>query len=390
MYKAMRHYITTIMTLLLLVACQGKEEGRPDAIQLGMTLHVPLAKVGSVCELEELFSEWRFVPLETNDSALVPDLNSVKNIQLTEEALYVGDHYQVMQFDRKGYFIRFLPHAGKGPQDYDAINGMIVGSDGSYMILNGGHINRYYVLAYSEEGDLLWKDPFGLMPFGLMDFCQLDARHLAIRTSWGYTSPADAPSLIYIVDMQTKEVERSFFPNTPTKVGMWLRAHFSRYGGQVLLSNYLTTDIYAFTADSSSVRYHVDVDGRNSPEGFWTSYKHGLDLIRAYSDQGYIDHIPFFMESDHRILLYYMGGREELQGYAWIDKQSGEVHSFKQFAFDPSFCWQPAELYPQADGTVVIPIPAHLLFEQEATELISRFPDLNEESNPVLFIGKLK
>ena len=386
----MRHYITTIMTLLLLVACQGKEEGRPDAIQLGMTLHVPLAKVGSVCELEELFSEWRFVPLETNDSALVPDLNSVKNIQLTEEALYVGDHYQVMQFDRKGYFIRFLPHAGKGPQDYDAINGMIVGSDGSYMILNGGHINRYYVLAYSEEGDLLWKDPFGLMPFGLMDFCQLDARHLAIRTSWGYTSPADAPSLIYIVDMQTKEVERSFFPNTPTKVGMWLRAHFSRYGGQVLLSNYLTTDIYAFTADSSSVRYHVDVDGRNSPEGFWTSYKHGLDLIRAYSDQGYIDHIPFFMESDHRILLYYMGGREELQGYAWIDKQSGEVHSFKQFAFDPSFCWQPAELYPQADGTVVIPIPAHLLFEQEATELISRFPDLNEESNPVLFIGKLK
>ena len=113
-------------------------------------------------------------------------------------------------------------------------------------------------------------------------------------------------------------------------------------------------------------------------------------MIRAYSDQVYIDHIPFFMESDHRILLYYMGGREELQGYAWIDKQSGEVHSFKQFAFDPSFCWQPAELYPQADGTVVIPIPAHLLFEREATGLISRFPGLNEESNPVLFIGKLK
>lgn len=81
MYKEMRHYITTIMTLLLLVACQGKEEGRADAIQPGMTLHVPLAKAGSVCELEELFSEWRFVPLETNDSALVPDLNSVKNIR---------------------------------------------------------------------------------------------------------------------------------------------------------------------------------------------------------------------------------------------------------------------------------------------------------------------
>ena len=386
----MRHYITTIMALLLLVACQGREEGMVDAIQPGMTLHVPLAKVGSVCELEELFSEWRFVPLETNDSALVPDLNKVGHILLTEGSLYVGCYFHPMQFDREGRFIRFLPHAGKGPQDYDAINGMIVGSDGSYMILNGGHINRYYVLAYSEEGDLLWKDPFGLMPFGLMDFCQLDARHLAIRTSWGYTSPADAPSLIYIVDMQTKEVERSFFPNTPTKVGMWLRAHFSRYGGQVLLSNYLTTDIYAFTADSSSVRYHVDVDGRNSPKGFWTSYEDGFDVIKAYNDKGYIDHIPCFMETDERILLSYMGGTKELEGHAWIDKQSGEVHSFKQFAFDPSFRWQPAELYPQADGTMVIPIPAHLLFEREATGLISRFPGLNEESNPVLFIGKLK
>ncbi|MDD6078610.1 MAG: 6-bladed beta-propeller [bacterium] len=386
----MRHYLTTIMTLLLLVACQGKEEGMVDAIQPGMTLHVPLAKVGSVCELEELFSEWRFVPLETNDSALVPDLKRVQHILLTEGSLYVGDYRRPMQFDRAGGFVRFLPHAGQGPEDYNALNGLVVCPDGSYMILNGGHINRYHVLAYSEEGDLLWKDPFGLDLFSLMDFCQLDARHLAIRTLWGRTSPADAPNLIYIVDMQIKEVVRSFFLNPAANAGMGLSAHFSRYGRQVLLSNYLTTDIYAFTADSGSVRYHVDVDGRNSPEGFWTSYKHGLDLIRAYSDQGYIDHIPFFMESDHRILLYYMGGREELQGYAWIDKQSGEVHSFKQFAFDPSFCWQPAELYPQADGTVVIPIPAHLLFEQEATGLISRFPGLNEESNPVLFIGKLK
>ncbi|MGM9798218.1 MAG: 6-bladed beta-propeller [Parabacteroides sp.] len=385
----MRHYMA-IMALLLLAACQGKEEGRADAILPGMTLHVPLAKAGSVCELEELFSEWRFVPLETNDSVLVPDLNKVAHILLTEGSLYMGYYYHPMQFDRKGRFIRFLPHAGKGPEDYDAMNGMIVGPDGSYMILNGGHINRYYVLAYSKEGNLLWKDSFGLMPFGLMDFCQLDARHLAIRTSWGYTSPTDAPNLIYIVDRQTKEVVRSFFLNTPTKVGMWLRAHFSRYGGQVLLSNYLTTDIYAFTADSGSVRYHVDVAGRNSPEGFWTSYEDGFDVIKAYNDKGYIDHIPFFMETDARILLSYMGGTKELEGHAWIDKQSGEAHSFKQFAFDSSFCWQPAELYPQADGTVVIPIPAHLLFEQEATELINRFPGLDEESNPVLFIGKLK
>ena len=386
----MRYYITTIMTLLLLAACQGKEEGRADAIQPGMTLHVPLAKAGSVCELEELFSEWQFVPLETNDSALVPDLNSVKNIQLTEEALYVGDHYQVMQFDRKGYFIRFLPHAGNGPEDYDFLLGFSVQANGSYMVLNGGVINRYHVLAYSKEGDLLLNHSFGLDQYPLLNIYLMDACHLAIRTDWGFNAPTASPYLLYIVDLQTGKVHQSYYPNPKSNLGMGLTLYFVNYAGQVLMSNYGTSDIYAFTADSSSVRYHVDVDGRNSPEGFWTSYEDGFDVWGAYNREGYIDHIPSFMETDERIWLRFEGGADNLQGYAWIDKQSGEVHSFKQFAFDPSFCWQPAELYPQADGTVVIPIPAHLLFEQEATELISRFPGLNEESNPVLFIGKLK
>ena len=361
-----------------------------DAIQPGMTLHVPLAKAGSVCELEELFSEWQFVPLETNDSALVPDLNSVKNIQLTEEALYVGDHYQVMQFDRKGYFIRFLPHAGNGPEDYDFLLGFSVQANGSYMVLNGGVINRYHVLAYSKEGDLLLNHSFGLDQYPLLNIYLMDACHLAIRTDWGFNAPTASPYLLYIVDLQTGKVHQSYYPNPKSNLGMGLTLYFVNYAGQVLMSNYGTSDIYAFTADSSSVRYHVDVDGRNSPEGFWTSYEDGFDVIKAYNDKGYIDHIPCFMETDERILLSYMGGTKELEGHAWIDKQSGEVHSFKQFAFDPSFRWQPTELYPQVDGTVVIPIPAHLLFEQEATELISRFPDLNEESNPVLFIGKLK
>ena len=47
----MKHYITTIMALLLLVACQGKEEGMVDAIQPGMTLHVPLAKAARYTRL---------------------------------------------------------------------------------------------------------------------------------------------------------------------------------------------------------------------------------------------------------------------------------------------------------------------------------------------------
>ena len=326
------------MALILLAACQGKEEGRTDAIWPGMTLHVPLAKSGSVCELEQLFSEWRFVPLEMNDSALVSDVVDIGRILIQGEQIYLANWREIMLFDRQGHFRRKLNHYGQGPGEYLSICNFALRKDGTVVLqedIRGG--NR-----------------------------------------------------LFIYDRKSKEIVHAYYPVKQLHVRYLFHDYFSYYGDEILFGTYCTSEVYGLSADSCRLRYVVDIDGRRAPDGFWSQDKEDIAIDAEYVRRGYIDHIPFFMESDQRILLYYMGGREELQGYAWIDKQSGEVHSFKQFAFDPSFRWQPEYLYPQADGTVVIPIPAYLLFEQEATELISRFPGLNEESNPVLFIGKLK
>lgn len=81
---------------------------------------------------------------------------------------------------------------------------------------------------------------------------------------------------------------------------------------------------------------------------------------------------------------------DDLEDYALISKQNGKATVIESLSFGPDFHWEPDIVFPQEDGWVVIPIPAYLLFEKGADELKARFLEVTEESNPILFIGKLK
>lgn len=96
------------------------------------------------------------------------------------------------------------------------------------------------------------------------------------------------------------------------------------------------------------------------------------------------------MEGDQFLLMRYGGGSEELEGYAWVNKQDGKSGIFQEFQFEESFKWKPYYIFPQLDESIIIPIPAYLLFGKEGNTITQRYPKLHEESNPVLFIGKLR
>ena len=64
----MRYYITTIMTLLLLAACQGKEAA---VMEDSKEIFIPLSTRVELT-VEDLFLEYRYIPLETCSEALLP------------------------------------------------------------------------------------------------------------------------------------------------------------------------------------------------------------------------------------------------------------------------------------------------------------------------------
>ena len=82
------------------------------------------------------------------------------------------------------------------------------------------------------------------------------------------------------------------------------------------------------------------------------------------------------------------GPDEYQQAYACIDKRTHQSKLIKTIRYDDYFRNEPRALFPLGDGWCGILLNAEEVVQKEA--FAARFTGLNEESNPVLFIGKLK
>lgn len=380
-------YIIVLSTLSILTSCLF-ESPRDNPIRVGQTIHVSLNKPNQDVLLEDLFSEYEYVALETNDSVLIKDLDFVHRITATEQTIYIGNDHEILLFDRKGQFVRKIKRQGEGPEEYRSVLNFTVHSNGYISLLegiNGGN----HIITYSPDGECM--DRVKYQGIKIWDIAMLNDSLMLLRTFGGNLWGGEAePYNIFVADHRRKKIVTSYYPVKPSKVIHLYKSYFSYLKDNILLSMYRSPDVYELTKDSCRLRYRVDLDGLSSPDGFWTQPKGSVEIDQEYAAKGYIDHIPFFMEGEKTLLFRYEGGVEERQGYVSIDKSNSNAHTFMEFPFTPSFHWKPHYLFPQSDGTVIIPIPSHLLSEDNGKTLSQQFPGLNEESNPVLFIGKLR
>lgn len=385
----MKHLIV-LFSIMLLTNC-SLESTKNNTIRLGQTIHVSLSQPNQEVSLEDLFSEYEYVTLETNDSVLIKDLDFVYRITATSQAIYVGNDNEILIFDRKGHFVRKIKRQGEGPEEYRSILNFTVHPNGYISLLEGiNGENR--IITYNSNGAFINRSKYEELK--IWDIAMLDDSLMLLRTFggniWGKWDKNPERYNIYVANWRTMNIRNFYYYVKPSKVIHLYKSYFSHYKENILLSMYRSTEVYELMKDSCRLRYKIDMDGLGAPEGFWTQQKNAIEIDQEYADKGYIDHIPFFMEGQKLLLFRYEGGTEERQGYVSIDKRNAETHTFMKFPFTPSFHWKPHYLFPQPDGTVIIPIPSFLLFEDPKKSLTQQFPKLNEESNPILFIGKLR
>lgn len=103
------------------VAChshQGLEESPVIEVRTGMESDSPVSLKNDVESIE-------YIPLETRDSCLISNL---LNLQVSEDYLFMynGKTGQILQFDRKGKFIRQVSAEGNGPGEYGLISELVV------------------------------------------------------------------------------------------------------------------------------------------------------------------------------------------------------------------------------------------------------------------------
>ncbi|WP_287622988.1 6-bladed beta-propeller [Parabacteroides sp.] len=370
----------TILSICLFIALPFLGIGNNPKAD-GHLIRIPLGKEIK-CPLDKLFSEYEFIALDSNDPALLEGLDIINRIIVKDDYIYVGDLFKLTLFDRSGKYVTTLNKQGQGPDSYLSLFNFTVHTNGNISILDR---MASAVMTYNKSGEMISKKRFPEL--SLRDLTMLNDSTLILKTM----GDRDSRNNIYIVNWNNGEVINSYYPVAHSKLIHMFKDFFPTYQRRVFLNGYRSNHVYELTREKLLPAYTIDVDGRIPPKDFWQSSDNSRQLEQAYSEKGYIGHIPFFMEGEQKILLRFEGASDALKSYALIDKATGKSELIKEFLFDSSFGWEPEYIFPQENGWVVIPIPAHLLFDKKgATSFANKFPDIDAESNYILCLARLK
>lgn len=380
-FNQIAYLFATFFFVVALMACSTKtvkeENERREIKDIFIELRGKITP-----KAEDVFKDIRYIPLETVNNTVLLNYGAAKGIKVLyrNNQVYYADYYSINIFDTNGKHIREINHRGDSPTDYSQLGRLDVFDNGNVLISS---VNQHLLL-YSSDDTFIIRYKNDLF---IRDMACINDSLFVVKRNFGNH---DARFLIFNVNGY--QLVSKYTPSKLRKFGSGLGEGFVRYAGKLIVHESQNSNIYEITPDSLMLRYAINIDNRIPPEGFWEQTdREPLSLRDEREQKGYVDNITFFSESDHSLLFYYSGGDTAPRGYAFVDKQSMQYSLFDAIEFAPGFSWEPKLLFAQADGLVFIPIPADVICSlPETNNLRKQFPDLQEEDNPVLFIGTLK
>lgn len=367
-----------IILSLVLSGCQsGYAEKIPT--NLPIDYFVPLSPQVEM-NVGDLFEEYYYIPLETREESLLDGIESIRNIAIHKGEIYVAVNSQIIVWDNQGRYKRSLSKRGQGADEYQSLGDFQIWPDGGITLVSGEEL-----ITYSSSFNLVHRQRFA--GFGYIEtFSALDDSLVIVKKM-----PAVQGMTRYsVVNRFSGDIISEY--DTIKKVNKYISAFansFQHFDGHIISHGYQGNEILECMRDSSRVRYRLNIDNRVPPPGFWAQDgKSYTDILLEESLKGYIGHIPDYIESPERILFSFKGKKEELEGIGLIDKKDGRGRVLGNILFDDDFRWLPKQFFTLDDGWCVMLIDPYEILKKET--FAQHFPGLDEESNPVLFLAKMK
>ena len=369
--------LSALFLCALLLSCEKKETVVP--IQPGEEIFISSAHKGDV-PIGEVFSEWQYIPLEMTGESLIRGDERIRRLKISEDGkIYLTDNEIILRFQPDGRFDYRFDHRGQGPGEYFGIWNFDFWNQDQIVIADIYHGN---ILFYTIDDQFVSK--FNYLDWDIADLTQFDDSLLLIRSFEGRGNRY----LCHLTNKYTGEMESAYWWIGEPDANFAMKDFLYKYDGKIIFHGYKHNNIYELKRDTVIVHYTINVDNKMPPKDFWKGEDQTMRVHREYDIKGYIGHIPFYVESDNSILLFFDGGKKEDENYAFINKGNRETKVIERFIFEDGFVHKPPTLYSQQDGWC-----AFLLYPEDIllnAAFAQRFPGLEEESNPVLFLAKIK
>lgn len=368
---------------LLLLILTGCKEGKISEAKI--LYKIDYDGVANEINATDIFKDIHYLPLETNDSALLTD--SPDRIICKNAYIYIADNIAarsvVCLFSDKGKYIRQIGKEGEGPEDHLGFLRMNVSKQGWVSVTDRSYSA---IITYNTDGKFISRIPMDSVSLG--DLTYLNDSLLLIKSF-----PDCSGHKFHVLNMFSRQITNTFYPAKKKMYQMFFLESLTTYKDKILMSEYQSNEVLELTSDSAKVRYIFNINDKMPPTGFWdqevTSY---ATIKKEEIDKGYIGHIPCFAESDNSMLVSFRGSmdKDETQALALVDKSTGESQTFKRIMLADNVVIEPSFFYSRGDGKIIITLSPEEILNSGNKKFIAQFPGLKEESNPVLLFAELK
>lgn len=345
---------------------------------------IPKLKEESIFLYSQFCDTVTHVFLETNSNCLIGDISK---IQIKDSLLYIGDFsitQSIFVFNLKGKFIKKLFKQGHGPGEYAAINNFNVDEQNNIYILDN-RLGKEFIY------DSNFKPIFERKIESFFITAATGDTDKSVYYCGNEPNQEKFRYQILIRDNKKNKIERKFFkyPSGNEKLIFVNENHFRYSDGFIFLKPSYSQYIYSI-GDSLKHSYTVQFDNVDN----FVDLEKMLEMknsneVRKYVYQNNIVDIYDFDISKSWIYLKIQKGNANY--FAFYDRDSKKCQVARKLGNDLSYSLLLGRVIGLYEDCIVSYTNTDFIkrnFKQD--EIEKKFGNIDEMSNPVLILAKLK
>lgn len=298
MNKNLVYCLLSSFFILFLGSCRDLDKNTLNA----SVIRVPVRKIKSEV-FADLFSEVRYVPLETTKKSLI---TKVDKLIVGESIIVVWDkrNYSILLFNKDGGFISKLGDQGRGPREYVDILDITIDEKNKQVILNDpGKQSLFY---FDFEGKFL--EYKSLIDFSLTGPALVDFKDYIIFNRGYY--PIDG-NYLGVFDKNTLKFKESILPFKITSLfgGRDFLYSFQKHDSELLFLAPFTNEVFKIESNLKVTKLFdlfFDIGNPDYDDINQKRFKNIMEFDNYIKSAGYILDVNNFLAYDDYIYFTFL------------------------------------------------------------------------------------
>ena len=388
-------FITVVILFCLLIFFKKKvksEDGRnPDFTPYLVDISRSVNNVVNP-PVSTITKKIEYIPLETTNESY---LDEVVKVELSDSFIFVSDVRKLLQFDRRGKFIRQIGKSGRGPEEYISVADFSINDRNEFVYIysansdemlvfnfRGNYIKSFKFKAQSVqfESDSLNRFMFHIINLG---------NQKGIKSYSWLLSDFEGNIILRIVYSPDLEYKLGRFGNPVTPLYVYKGDfHFMEYGIDTMyyLSNLVKRPYCIF--NFGNLKMDIDIQIKSKED--YSKYEEKLWIYNILEDQSYLYLTTISGISPKKILwIYNKRSRElmRLKSNGFIDDYFGLAEFWPRSVFNDRVLVGYIEAYTMYDILKSTDPEFFNNLDKTTVEKLTALKNLiTETSNPVLII----